>query len=116
MLIKRRRPVWLRVLREIYFSIERPINRFYFWLFRPKTLGVKSLIFKGNKLLLVRLGYSHKKWVFPGGKVDKRESLIEAAKRELFEESGVATETLQQFGSLYSESQYKKNTVYYFLR
>jgi len=86
----------------------------YFWLYRPEIKGVKSLIFNDNRLLLVRLGYAHRKWVLPGGKVDSGEELAAAAKRELQEESGLVVEQLEQCGSLYNEAHYKKNTIYYF--
>lgn len=114
MLYKKRRPAWVRVIREIYFFFERPCKKIYFWLFRPHTDGVKSFVFYDEKLLMVRLGYAHKKWVLPGGAVDRGEPLMAAAFRELVEESGVVPQSLEKIGSLYSEAQYKKNTVYYF--
>jgi len=47
-------------------------------------------IIKHNKILLVQEGKKrcYKEWNFPGGHVDYGEDLIEAAKREAYEETG----------------------------
>jgi ADP-ribose pyrophosphatase YjhB (NUDIX family) len=114
MLTKKKRPQWLRFVRALYYFFERPYKKLYFWVARPETTGVKLFIFNEDRLLLVRLGYAHKKWVLPGGKVDRGELLDQAARRELNEESGVIAGNLKLLGSLYNEHQYKKNTVHYF--
>ncbi len=47
--------------------------------------------FERKKLLVIRKlrGMGKNKWNFPGGKKLKDESLVEAARRELFEETGI---------------------------
>lgn len=51
------------------------------------------LLFRGNKLLILQrageYGASTDKWCVPGGHVDLGESFLEAAARELFEETGI---------------------------
>jgi len=52
-----------------------------------KNAGI-FLIYQG-KTLLLKLSYSDKKWATPGGKVDKGEGALEAALREMQEETGI---------------------------
>ena len=51
---------------------------------------------KGEILLILRS--DNKKWAYPGGSVDINEIVEETAKRELFEETGIAADSLQLFG------------------
>ena len=108
-------PTWLYILRKAYFKVATPIKKFYYFLFRPKTNGVKVIATHDNKVLLVRIGYGHKKWALPGGKVNKGEEFREAALRELKEESGLVLDEVVCIGSFYSEKEYKKDTVQYFV-
>ncbi|VVE66817.1 ADP-ribose pyrophosphatase [Pandoraea anapnoica] len=58
------------------------------------TIGV---VFKDGRVLLVRrrnepdAGY----WGFPGGKIDRGESIMAAATREIFEETSITSEALK---------------------
>ena len=49
---------------------------------RVKILAINS----NNEILL---GYSHNDYQFPGGHVDEGESLLQAVKREMLEETGI---------------------------
>lgn len=62
------------------------------------TVGVRILVINPkNEILLVEHTYVEG-WHFPGGGVNRNESMHAAAKRELFEEAGViATKTLSIF-------------------
>lgn len=67
-----------------------------------------------NKYLLIQIGYGSRNWSWPGGKVDRGESLLKAAKRELEEEAGLSIESLQQVGSKDYNWEGKRDTVYFF--
>ncbi len=73
------------------------------------------LVINKNRVLLVRVRYFNDKWNIPGGMVDKGESFETAAKREVKEESGLEISEVEFIGSLYSEREYKKDTVQYFI-
>ncbi|MCK4849534.1 MAG: NUDIX domain-containing protein, partial [Candidatus Heimdallarchaeota archaeon] len=54
-------------------------------------LGVGGVVIHEQKVLLVKLTYgpAKGKWLIPGGLVDCGETLQDAVKREIFEETGV---------------------------
>ncbi len=60
------------------------------------------LICKDNKVLLglKKRGFGIGKWNGFGGKVNKGETIEEATKRELFEESGLTTNNIEKMGVL----------------
>lgn len=56
-------------------------------LTRPVVLGVRIMLLQDNQILLVRHNYQ-KHWYFPGGAVNRGETLTAAAMREANEEAG----------------------------
>jgi len=60
---------------------------------RP-ILGVGALILRGDEILLVKRGKEPLKglWSLPGGAVETGESLVEALRREVHEETGLEIE------------------------
>jgi 8-oxo-dGTP pyrophosphatase MutT (NUDIX family) len=68
---------------------------------RPTLIGVRSVVVRGEaaggEVLLIR----HRggaSWSLPGGAVDQHERLEEAARREVFEETGVAARVERLLG------------------
>lgn len=51
---------------------------------------------------------------FPGGKVEQKETSLEAAKRELYEETGGVIDTIRYIGTytVYAEPSFKKDVYY----
>lgn len=56
--------------------------------------AVSAVLIRDNEILLVRRSYppGKGKWSLPGGVVEAGESIIEAARRELYEETGIVAE------------------------
>lgn len=65
-----------------------------------KKILTLALVRNGDKLLLglKKRGFGAGKWNGFGGKVEHGETIFDAAKRELLEESGLAAEALQKCG------------------
>lgn len=86
--------------------------KIYWFLTRPKTRGVKCLIFnEKEEVLMVRLTYYPETWTFVGGGVNKKESTSDAIIRECSEEVGIKLKDIKYVGELYFEHEYKKDTV-----
>ena len=69
------------------------LNRIYWWIFRPIQVGVRAMIIQDGKIVLIKPKYKET-WNFPGGGVKKRETLEQAVRREVFEETRIKMNNL----------------------
>jgi len=102
-------------LKRILYKPVYPFKKMFWFIFRPKTFGVQVVVKRNNEFLLVRLGYAHGLWTFPGGKIDRGETNIEAAHREIREETGLKIKNVKKIGEYKTEKEYKKDTVFCFV-
>lgn len=100
-----------RLFLKTYYFFENPIKRLYWFIVKPETKGAKILVQHGDKFLLVRLDYAHKKWTIPGGRVDKGETSEQAAVREAQEEVGIHLNEAKFIGSYFNIKEHKRDTV-----
>lgn len=88
------------------------IRRFYWWLARPKTHGVRGIVLNDkNEILLVRHRYD-RGWFLPGGGVNRNEAATDALIREVSQETGLFDLKIEyQLGTYASEQEYKRDTI-----
>jgi 8-oxo-dGTP diphosphatase len=81
------------------FLVARDVQRM---LLRPIELGVRVLVPLDERVLLVRHRGGAMPWALPGGGLEPDESLVEAALREVVEESGCPSEPRALHGIFHS--------------
>ena len=87
-------------LKRFLYRVAFPIAMVAWFIFRWKRKGVKCVVLKDGKILMIQNTYGYKTWTFPGGGIKKGETPEEAAKREVFEETGVRVSNLRALGTL----------------
>lgn len=80
------------------YQLALELRRRYWLLTRPTLMGVRVLVARGDEVLLVRHRSGAKPWSLPGGGVERYERLVEAARREAYEETGVHVRDLRLLG------------------
>lgn len=96
------------------YRLANLVRRIYWFLFRPRTRGVKCVIENEGRWLMIRNSYGRGHWTSPGGGIGRRESPEHAARREVREEVGIDLGDLTFLGAYDSCLQYKRDTVYCF--
>jgi len=103
------------MFKRYLYKIIYPIARFYWFLFRPQSQGVKCVIEHNGNVLMIRNAYTRiNQWTFPGGGVKKNESPEDAIKREVAEETGINVLELNKLGQFFTTQEYKEDRVHCF--
>ncbi len=85
------------------------------WRFtRPITLGVRVLLIKDGRVVLVKPIYQEG-WYLPGGGVKRKETPEQAARRECREEAGAEGDRLDLCGIFTQYVQHKNDHIVVFL-
>jgi 8-oxo-dGTP pyrophosphatase MutT (NUDIX family) len=92
------------------WTLHHLLRRTYWRLVGPTTLGSRCLVLRGNELLLVRHTYEPW-WYLPGGGVKRGETFVEAARREVWEETAIHVSSLRLFGIYHNRLEGKNDHV-----
>lgn len=84
---------------------------------RATIPAVSVAVVRGDRVLLVKRARAPSQglYAFPGGKVEFEESLEEAARRELLEETGIIAESLRPVSEIFIEGRTESHPVDYLL-
>jgi 8-oxo-dGTP pyrophosphatase MutT (NUDIX family) len=88
--------------------------RMYWWLFRPRSSGVKCVLTHQGQVLLVRHTYGPRGWELPGGSRKRGEEAERTATREMREELGLSIETWQSLGRIEVTVDHHRDSLYCF--
>ena len=91
-----------------------PFFRAYWRLFNPKTAGARALIVRDGRVLLVKAVYN-KKYLFPGGGLERGEAPAATAVRETFEETGLRATVRYKLGTYAAGNEGKRDTIHIFV-
>jgi 8-oxo-dGTP pyrophosphatase MutT (NUDIX family) len=90
------------------------LERLKLRILRPVTLGVRVLLERDGRVVLVWHTYD-KLWYFPGGGVKRKETLEAALRREAKEELGTELGHLRLLGAYTSFGEYKSDHTLIFV-
>jgi 8-oxo-dGTP pyrophosphatase MutT (NUDIX family) len=88
--------------------------RVYWFLLRPRIVGVKCILTDADHVLLVRHTYGDRRWDLPGGTVRRREAPRDAARREMHEELGRSIEGWIDLGELFVNTNHHDDNLHLF--
>ncbi len=86
----------------------------YWLLLRPEKPGVKCLVTRADRLLLVRHTYGESCWDLPGGGIKGGEAPVQAVQREMREELGVDRADYVYLGEIRGIVQHRRDTIHCF--
>lgn len=84
-------------------------------LVRPTEIGVRVLVAQGDSVLLVRHRGGREPWNLPGGGISAFETLEDAARREVHEESHCSVQVADLLGIYHSFSEGMSNYITVFV-
>jgi|GEM_PF-783994 ADP-ribose pyrophosphatase YjhB (NUDIX family) len=61
----------------------------------PYSIGVGAIVERDGRVLLVKINYGHRGWMLPGGYVRPYETIGDAVRREVMEETGLQVEPVE---------------------
>jgi 8-oxo-dGTP pyrophosphatase MutT (NUDIX family) len=76
--------------------------------------GVKCVLTRGDRVLLVRHTYGRSEWDLPGGSIKRHEPPVDAARREMHEELGIQIEHWTALGEIFASTHHRHDTLYCF--
>jgi len=102
------------LFKQTIYRLIHPVRKFYWFVAKPTTRGVKVLLEYNHQYLMIQNTYGKPYWTFPGGGVRRSETPAEAAIREVKEEVGITIASPQLLGTYDSRFEHKRDTVYCF--
>ncbi len=87
-------------LQRLGYRAAYRVLRVYWWIFRPRSSGVKCVLTHRDEILLVRHTYGPRSWELPGGSRKRGEEAEDTATREIQEELGLSVDRWQSLGRI----------------
>jgi 8-oxo-dGTP pyrophosphatase MutT (NUDIX family) len=101
-------------LKRLGYRSAYAVLRVYWWLFRPRSSGVKCVLTHRDSVLLVRHTYGPRGWELPGGSRKRNEAAELTATREMQEELGLSVDSWRALGQLEVVVDHHRDALYCF--
>ena len=105
----------MKKLKPLVYKYGYQVLRLYWYIRRPQTQGVRTLILCGDQILLIKHTYGSMLWTTPGGGIKRGEDLKQTVRREVQEEVGLELSTVTKVGEVQHEKEFKRDTIHVFL-
>ena len=99
---------------EFSYKVNHRLRKIYWFIFRPKTTGVKCIIQNQDKILMIKRTLPNSKWVFPGGAIKRGEIFEKAIRREISEDLGITLINLKNIGNFVIKVHHRSESIYCF--
>src|SRR4051794_33716614 len=101
------------MLKRAFYRVAHRILRVWWRLARPKTRGVRCLLERDGRVLLVRHTYGNREWALPGGRMRPWEEAAQTASREMREELGLELNGWRELATFQSRNYGKRETIFF---
>jgi 8-oxo-dGTP pyrophosphatase MutT (NUDIX family) len=101
-------------VRRAAYRFAYTVLRALWFVFRPRTSGVKCVITDHELVLLVLHTYGTRWWDLPGGTPKRDEPPIRTASREMAEELGLEVADWNDIGELQTTIHHRRDTLHCF--
>ncbi|MBX5470745.1 MAG: NUDIX hydrolase [Thermoleophilaceae bacterium] len=101
------------LLKRPFYRVAHRILRVWWRVAKPRARGVRCVLRREERLLLVRHTYGDREWSLPGGRMRPWEQAEATARREMREELGLELERWSALGSFESRRLGKRETIFY---
>lgn len=78
-----------------------------------KNISVFAVLTYNNQIILCRRNYGNFNWTLPGGSIELGECVVDALKREVFEETGQSIDSCKYILTSYSKEKYSVAFIYF---
>jgi 8-oxo-dGTP pyrophosphatase MutT (NUDIX family) len=101
-------------LRRAGYRTAYGLLRVYWFVRRPEVRGVKCVLTRGDRVLLVRHTYGDRRWDLPGGRMRRDEAALSTARREMQEELGLMIQDWAPIGVVLGTAEYRRDRMQIF--
>lgn len=102
------------IVRRLVYRVGYRVMTVLWLITRPEKHGVKCVLVRDDRVLLVRHTYGRRSWDLPGGALKRGEPPLSGARREMSEELGIEAAQWRELGIVRTTMDHRRDTVHCF--